>query len=520
MQELIQSVQAFGSPSIAVLGDLILDRYTWGNAERVSQEAPVILLRADYHEERPGGAASVAFLLASLGAQVSLAGVLGSDLWAEHLRALLRQAGIRHDAVLADSRRPTTVKERFIGRAQQRHPQQMLRVDYEVREALHSDLENGVLARFMPELEHAKAVLISDYNKGACTPRLVREVIATCRSRGTPVLVDPIRCPASSHWAHDRPTADHPFQKYAGATLLTPNRLEASLATGLPTDTVEEALQAAVVLLHCFDVQAAIVTLDRDGMVFAHRDGRRCHCPTRPRQVYDITGAGDMVLAVLGMALAAGTDLELAVRLANVAAGLEVEKIGVAPVRREEILADLQASAAASSPKDASHKVVSREQLLIEVARRRAQGQRLAFTNGCFDILHAGHVRYLYEARAQADMLVVALNSDRSVRELKGPTRPVQPQEARAQVLAALECVDLVTIFDEPTPLSLIQALRPDVLVKGGDYRREAIVGADWVEAHGGRVHIAAYHAGFSTTALLTKAQTLAPASLAQKKVA
>jgi D-beta-D-heptose 7-phosphate kinase/D-beta-D-heptose 1-phosphate adenosyltransferase len=236
-------------------------------------------------------------------------------------------------------------------------------------------------------------------------------------------------------------------------------------------------------------------------MALARADGRRAHYPTRPRQVYDITGAGDMVMAVLGMALAAGADYEPAIRLANVAGGLEVEKIGVATVTRDEILRDLMHGGAARG----AGKLLPLEELTRELDRRRAAGQRVAFTNGCFDVLHAGHVQYLHEARAQADLLVVGLNSDAGVRALKGPSRPVNPCEARALVLSALGAVDYLTVFDEATPLGLIRALRPDVLVKGADYRRDEVVGADFVESYGGRVHLAALRAGCSTTRLLQR---------------
>jgi D-beta-D-heptose 7-phosphate kinase/D-beta-D-heptose 1-phosphate adenosyltransferase len=236
-------------------------------------------------------------------------------------------------------------------------------------------------------------------------------------------------------------------------------------------------------------------------MALAHADGRRRVFPTRPRQVYDITGAGDMVLAVLGMALAAGADYDPAIRLANVAGGLEVEKIGVATVTRDEILRDLLRG----GPGSGADKVLSRDAVCREVESRRRLGQRVAFTNGCFDVLHAGHVQYLQEARAQADLLVVGLNSDASVRGLKGDGRPVNPAEARAAVLAALQAVDYVTVFDEPTPLELIQAVRPDVLVKGADYRKDQVVGAAFVESYGGRVHLAGLRQGYSTTRLLQR---------------
>jgi D-beta-D-heptose 7-phosphate kinase / D-beta-D-heptose 1-phosphate adenosyltransferase len=482
--DLIELVQRLGQPRVLVVGDLMLDRYVWGDAERISQEAPVILLHADKREERLGGASSVATMLRALGARVSLAGVIGDDSDGGRVRQILTNLGIDHEGVVPDPDRPTTVKERYIGRAQHRHPQQMIRVDYERRAPVSASIEDELRRGITSQLRRADLVLISDYDKGVCTPSLLAAVIAGAKARGLRTLADPIR------------TSD--YRKYHGCAAITPNRLEAGLATGRTLANTEEAMQAAIQLLEQLDLEAAIVTLDKDGMALAHRDGRRHLFPTRPRQVYDITGAGDMVLSVLGMTLATGADYDPAIRLANIAGGLEVEKIGVATVTRDEILRDLSPGAPAGS-----QKVLERDRLLAELDSRRRLGQRVAFTNGCFDVLHAGHVQYLQEARAQADLLVVGLNSDASVRALKGASRPVHSADARASVLAGLQAVDYVTIFAETTPLELIEALRPDVLVKGADYRKDEVVGAAFVEAHGGRVYLAPLREGYSTTRIL-----------------
>jgi D-beta-D-heptose 7-phosphate kinase/D-beta-D-heptose 1-phosphate adenosyltransferase len=485
-------VLRLGEPRVLVLGDLMLDRYVWGDAERISQEAPVILLHADRREERLGGASSVATLLRALGARVSLAGVVGDDADGGRIRRLLLDQGIGDEAVLNDPDRPSTVKERYIGRAQHRHPQQMIRVDYEVRAALSPGLEGALTRAIARQLRRADVVLISDYDKGVCTPGVLASAIAGARALGSRIIADPIR--------------GTDYRKYHGCSAITPNRLEASLATGRTLAGTADALEAAATLRERLELEAAVVTLDREGMALAHADGRRQVFPTRPRQVYDITGAGDMVLAVLGMALAAGADYDLAIPLANSAGGLEVEKVGVATVTRDEILRDLlagNAASAASAGNATTGKLRSRSVLIQELEGRRALGQRVAFTNGCFDVLHAGHVQYLLEAKAQADLLVVGLNSDASVRALKGPGRPVNNAEARALVLQALEAVDYVTVFDEPTPLELIRELRPDVLVKGADYRPDQVVGADLVLSYGGKLHLAALYEGYSTTRLL-----------------
>jgi D-beta-D-heptose 7-phosphate kinase/D-beta-D-heptose 1-phosphate adenosyltransferase len=483
--ELIDLVQKLGQPRVLVVGDLMLDRYVWGDAERISQEAPVILLRAEKREERLGGASSVATMLRALGAKVALAGVVGTDADGPRIRQMLADLGIEHECVLSDSSRPSTVKERYIGRAQHRHPQQMIRVDYEVRVSLGAALEHELIKAIAAQARKADIVLISDYDKGVCTPGLLAATTAAARAGGVRVLADPIR--------------GGDYGKYRGCSALTPNRLEAGLACDRVLTTTAEALEAAETLRAGLDLEAAVITLDREGMALAHRDGRRRLFPTRPRQVYDITGAGDMVMSVLGMALAGGADYDAAIRLANSAGGLEVEKIGVATVTRDEILRDLLRSG------QGSDKVLQREHLLHELDARRRLGQRVAFTNGCFDVLHAGHVQYLQEAREQADVLVVGLNSDASIRGLKGSGRPINPVTARSLVLSALQAVDYVTVFDEPTPMELITAVRPEVLVKGADYRKNEVVGAEFVESLGGRVHLAQLQEGCSTTNILRR---------------
>ena len=488
--ELIDLVQRLGEPRVLVVGDLMLDRYVWGDAERISQEAPVILLRADRREERLGGASSVATMLRALGARVSLAGVVGSDIDGARIRRILADLEIDHTSVVTDAVRPSTVKERYIGRAQHRHPQQMIRVDYEDRRALDEPIAQQLVQGISQQLKSCDIVLISDYDKGVCTPAVMSQIIHETQVAGLRTLADPIR--------------GSDYRKYHGCSAITPNRLEAGLASGLVLDSQDKIDRAACLLQETLDLEAAIITLDKDGMCLKHRDGRLRMFPTRPRQVYDITGAGDMVMSVLGMALAGGASYDAAIALANIAGGLEVEKIGVATVTRDEIIRDLLRSQLTSDG-STQNKVVPLNMLADEIATRRRLGQRIVFTNGCFDVLHAGHVQYLQTARRQGDVLVVGLNSDASVRSLKGPTRPLQSLDARAQVLAGLQAVDYVVAFDEGTPAKLIQAVRPDVLVKGADYRAEDVVGAKFVESYGGRVFLAPLCEGFSTTSLIEK---------------
>lgn len=486
---LVDFVQALGSPRVLVLGDIILDRYTWGDAERVSQEAPVILLRADRQEHRLGGAANVCNMLRGLGAETALIGVVGDDSAADAVRDELRRAQADCCGVVTDATRPTTVKERFMGRAQFRHPHQMLRVDKEVRDPLHSQLECDVIAALAAALPQSDILLISDYSKGVCTPHVLAESVRLAREHGKRVLVDPAR------------GAD--YQIYRGVSAMTPNRLEAGLATGTIIRRATDALPVARQLCQELDLEAAIVTLDKEGMALSNRDGTERLFPTRPRQVYDITGAGDMVLAVIGMALAGGLDYGDAIRLANTAGGLEVEKVGVCIVTRDEIVADL-----VGRPQRPTGKVLHLATLEREIDRRRQSGQRIVFTNGCFDILHAGHVRYLQEAATHGDCLLVAINSDASVRRLKGSRRPVIGEEDRAAMLAALAVVDFVVVFDESTPHSLLHRLKPDVLVKGGNYSHDGVVGWEVVEAYGGQVVVGPEIAGLSTTMIIERIMT------------
>ena len=490
--DLVELIQHLGEPRVLVLGDVMLDRYVWGNAERISQEAPVILLRADKREERLGGASSVATMLQALGAKTSIIGVVGRDGDGLQVRHILSQLGIDSEGVIADADRPTTVKERYMGRAQARHSQQMIRVDYENRAPVSETIERELANVLTAKLRDADIVLVSDYDKGVCTPGLLSRTIAAAQARGVKVIADPTR--------------GGDYTKYRGCSAITPNRLEAGLATGRTISTVPDALKSAAELRDRLGLEAGLVTLDKDGIAMAHRDGRAELFPTRPRQVYDITGAGDMVMAALGLTLASGADYEAAIRIANIAGGLEVEKIGVATVTREEMLTDLlHAPFRAAETIPWANKVLPLPHLVTELERRRQTGQKIAFTNGCFDVLHAGHVQYLADARRQADCLVVGVNSDASVRQLKGPQRPVNPVEARATVLAGLQDVDYVTVFAEATPLALIRGIRPDVLVKGADYRKSDIVGAEFVESYGGRVHLAELRNGFSTTNILER---------------
>ncbi|MCH8829143.1 MAG: bifunctional heptose 7-phosphate kinase/heptose 1-phosphate adenyltransferase [Planctomycetes bacterium] len=484
--QLIDIVQRLGCPRILVLGDLILDRYIWGDAERVSQEAPVILLREERQEIRPGGAANVANLLRGLEANVVLAGVVGADDDGRQLRETMESADVDCSFLIADPSRPTTVKQRYMGLVQHRHPHQILRVDRETRTPVSNEIVDQMVAGIAGEIDNIDAVLISDYAKGVCTPELLSQVIRIARDQGLPVIVDP--------------AAGSDYRRYENATAVTPNRLETQRATGRPIETAEDAFTAGRRLCAELSLDCCFVTLDSDGIALTTRDGLSELLPTRKREVYDITGAGDMVLAMIGVGAAAGVPPADLARLANVAGGLEVEQVGVVRVTRQQILADL--FAAGRNPRD---KVGTLDEVARHVEACKQLGQRIVFTNGCFDLLHPGHVQFLSEASSHGDCLIVAINSDDGVRKHKGPNRPVIRENDRASMLAALQCVDRVIIFQEETPHSILHRLRPHVLVKGGTTPQ--VVAREVIEAYGGQVMTLETHGNFSTTAIIKTLQ-------------
>lgn len=489
---LLSAFDQIGHPRILVLGDLILDRYTWGDADKISPEAPVVTLRVTDREERLGGAANVCQMLRGLEADVICAGVVGNGREGRRIKELLALRDIDVHCVLFDDERPTTVKERFVGRAASSYPHQILRVDSEVREPLRGEIEGTLSCHIISALSGIDAVLVSDYGKGTCSPRLLRRIISHCRVLGIPVLVDPF--------------CTHDYSPYRGATAITPNRREAMTASATNIGKPGDALGIGRQFCRDLDLDMAIVTLDRDGMALVKRNGEANIVPTRPRSVYDITGAGDMVLAMIGLCLAAGCEPETAVPLANAAGGLEVEQVGVAVLSREEIRRDL-----ANQETLRARKIVSLDGMVRLADGLRRQGRTIVFTNGCFDLLHVGHVTYLDDAARLGDCLVVAINSDSSIRQLKGPQRPIINQEHRARMLEALECVNYVLIFDDETPHRLLEAIRPEILVKGGTYAPQEVVGHEIVEEYGGQVCVTSVVDGVSTTSIL---ESLAPRPL------
>jgi len=485
--ELAQFVESWGQPRVVVVGDLMLDRYVWGDAQRVSQEAPVLLLRAADREDRLGGAAGAAAMAAALGGGVQLVGAVGDDAAGRRITELLAAHQIEAGGVATVAGGQTTLKERYIGRAAGRHPQQVLRVDYEQAEPPPQDILDRLQESALAALADCEAVLLSDYAKGAAPESLARAVIEEAGRRGVAVIVDPPR--------------GVDYERYRGATALTPNRTETADFVGRPIDSHAAAGQAAEEIRDRLDLAAAVITLDRDGVMLAVGDAPPQHFPVNRRNVYDITGAGDTVAATLACAVAAGGDWATAVQLANAAAGLQVERFGSSPVRREELLAEL---ARRDTQRQAA--LIGPDALAARLDEHRRAGQKIVFTNGVFDLLHAGHIYSLEEARRQGDVLVVGLNSDASVRRLgKGPDRPIYEELRRATVLSALACVDYVCLFDEDTPESLIRRLRPEVLVKGADYRPEQVAGWQFVQSYGGRLHLVELQGEDSTTGTLDR---------------
>ncbi|QDV89988.1 Bifunctional protein HldE [Phycisphaerae bacterium RAS2] len=475
---------------VMVLGDYMIDRYLYGDAERISPEAPVPVLRVVRQEDALGGAGSVVADIRALGAQAVCVGVTGSDSDGDRLRELLTGVGAQVAGLIADPSRPTTRKTRLVGLAQHRHRQQLIRIDDESSAPLSTPAAAELFAAIERDLARCHVLCIEDYNKGVVTADLARRAIALAKQHGIPVLIDP--------------ASIHDYSRYAGATLMTPNRTETEKASGLQLRTIDAVREHTAAIRKACCTESVCVTLDAEGAALIGPDGSFQHVPTRARDVYDVTGAGDEVLAALAVALAAGASQLEAVAIANVAGGLEVEKFGCVPITRDEILGEILLEHHRQLGK-----VRTLEQLKPELARRRSRGETIAFTNGCFDLLHPGHVATFAAAKQHADVLVIGLNSDASVRSLeKAPDRPIVNQSDRATVLAALADVDYIVIFDEPTPQHLIESIVPNVLVKGADWKGKPVAGQDVVEKHGGRVVFVPLLEGRSTTDLIARARS------------
>ncbi|MBO0712827.1 MAG: D-glycero-beta-D-manno-heptose-7-phosphate kinase [Acetobacteraceae bacterium] len=494
-----QQLGKLGQATVLCIGDLMLDDFVYGEVSRISPEAPAPVLAVTRSELVIGGGGNVARNLASLGTRCIFVGVVGEDDAGSKLTLALAGEPMIEPHLVVDSGRPTTRKVRFVSEHFSTH---LLRADWELARPIGVSTEQDVIDRVLVLLPDVACVVLSDYAKGVLTPRVIRTVIEAARAFGKPVVVDP---------------KGKDFSVYRDATLITPNRHELADATRRPAVTDAEIVAAATELNRIVGSKAVLVTRSEEGMTFVPAAGEPLHLPAHPVRVRDVSGAGDTVVAVLAAMLAAQSELELAVRAANAAAAVVVGKRGTASVSVAELHARLLPPASLA----AAEKIIFDWSVLDErLDEWRRRGLRIGFTNGCFDLVHRGHVKLLTQARAVCDRLVVGLNDDASVRRLKGESRPIQDVHARAEILAALEAVDLVAVFGDDTPLKLLERVRPRALVKGNDYRREEVVGHELVEANGGETVLVDLLPGHSTTALVGRsAASSAPSRQGAERV-
>ena len=479
--ELADIVRHFPQARVLVVGDIILDRYVVGAVSRLSPEAPIPVLRPDNRRATLGGSANVALNVATLGGHAILVGVVGADEAGAEIARLLDLSPDTESALVVVKNRPTTAKTRFMAGSHQ-----LLRLDEEMAGPLDAETAAAVLAQIEAALPRTDIVVLSDYAKGVLCDAVLEQALAMATKAGRTVIADPKR-------------AD--FRAYRGATILTPNEHEVRAATRIGVEHDTEADRAGRDALAATEGEAVLVTRSAKGLTLVRKDMEALHLPTRAREVADVSGAGDTLVAALAVALGAGASLPDAARLANVTAGISVGKQGTATVTRHELLGALHMRDLAAT----DSKVATLDEAMTQVAAWRGMGLRVGFANGCFDLIHPGHVRLLTQARAACDRLIVALNTDESVKRLKGPNRPLQNETARAIVMASMAPVDLVILFGEDTPLEAIQALKPDILVKGSDYTIDRVVGADLVQGWGGQVVLVTLEEGHSTTGTIRR---------------
>ncbi|OJW53999.1 MAG: bifunctional heptose 7-phosphate kinase/heptose 1-phosphate adenyltransferase [Alphaproteobacteria bacterium 41-28] len=474
-------INSFSSTRILCVGDAMLDQFVRGTVSRISPEAPVPVLHIKDESTVLGGAGNVVRNLEALGSTITFISVVGKDRDGSHIQELLKSSSKVDPYLIFDETRTTTRKTRFIAANQQ-----VLRTDWEKTLPLKTDIEVELFNIYKKHLPSHQLIILSDYAKGIFSPQLLGSLIQEARAQGKPILVDP---------------KGNDYDRYKGATFLTPNRNELSLATRTTIQTQEELVSVTQDMIRACELDAMIVTRGSEGMTLVEASGAIEHLQTQALEVFDVSGAGDTVMATLAVSLAAGATLSKAMHLANAAAGLVVAKIGTAVVHQEELLTALHAQDSQNHEK----KIVSRETAREQIQKWKRHGNRVVFTNGCFDLLHPGHIFLLNEAKKAGDRLVLGLNTDSSVQRLKGPTRPIQQERDRAFVLSSLQSIDLIVLFDEDTPLELIQVLKPDVLVKGSDYTIDKVVGAPFVQSYGGEVLLIDLIEGQSTTRMVTK---------------
>lgn len=467
---------------VLVVGDVMYDRFIYGHVERISPEAPIPIFTADREERMLGGAGNVVRNLLSLGAQATFCAVVGDDAVANHLTQLVGKEKNLIPYLVTEQGRISTKKTRYVAASQQ-----LLRSDSETKTDIRDDTARKILDLVLPEIVTHDAVILSDYGKGVLTSAVCRAIITEARAKNIPVFVDPKQRDVS---------------RYAGATVLSPNARELALISGLDALPDEAAItHAAKGLIGKHQFQYILATRGEHGMTLVDGEGIVAHVDATAQQVFDVSGAGDTVIATLAAIYAAGAPMPVATELANLAGGIVVGRLGTAVVHTS----DLTAALYTHRTQALQQKILPRETALAVVTNWRREGKIIGFTNGCFDIMHAGHIQSLTDAKARCDKLIVAINADSSVRALKGPTRPVNSEMDRAQVLAALGCVDAVVLFDEDTPLALLELLKPDVLMKGADYQKEQVVGWQLVESYGGRIELLPLKDGYSTTSIIKR---------------
>lgn len=467
----------FSSTKIVVVGDIMLDIYLWGKVGRISPEAPVPVVHLQHENATVGGGGNVALNLAELGCQVWVGGVTGEDANGVRLKSVLQNHGIDNCKLIPISSRPTTTKTRIIG-----VHQQMMRLDWEKVDAIDNMVSSMLLDWFEDALENASAVILSDYGKGVLTYNICKTLIDRTKRAGIPVFIDP----KGKDW-----------ERYRGATFITPNINELSSIAGVDLANSDDEGIANIgnEIRRRFDIECLLVTRSEKGMTLL-KEGTAVHVRTQAKEVYDVSGAGDTVIATLAAGVASGLCDTDAVHLSNLAAGVVVGKVGTSPIKADELLIAINEEMAIEQ----AHKVLSLEKALNYIHCWRFKGEKVVFTNGCFDLLHAGHVTFLAMAKKYGDRLIVGLNADRSVSSIKGLDRPIIHEEDRAMVLAALVVVDMVILFDEPTPMKIIEEIKPDVLAKGANYKKDEVVGSEYVESYGGKVVLIPHMAGRSTT--------------------
>lgn len=478
---LISLVESLSEARVLCIGDVILDHFHYGSVDRISPEAPIPVLKLEREVSMLGGAGNVVRNLVGMGAGVRFATVVGKDSDGREVERLIVEEGITDLAIVDDSGRRTSAKSRYLAGGQQ-----MLRTDRETVFPLTPDIQENLIAMATKAMTECDAVVLSDYAKGVLAEETIRQLISAAKKAAKVVIVDP---------------KGSDYARYRGADVITPNRRELAEATGMECATDEDVTLAAQSLLDGHDFGAVLATRSKDGMTLLARDGHLSHLKAETRDVFDVSGAGDTVVATLAAALGAGSNLEDAATLANIAAGIVVGKVGTAVAFAADVISALH-----HQDRDtAEAKVLALKPALDQIDKWRRGGLTVGFTNGCFDLLHPGHISLINQASEASGKLVVGLNSDTSVKMLKGDDRPVQSEAARAAVLASLAAVDLVVIFSQQTPLELIKELRPDVLVKGADYSIDKVVGADVVKSYGGRIVLAELEPGHSTTRTIAK---------------